>query len=84
MDTSKTFETEGASLLAQSDGCAVWQFRNATGDGTMTTYDVFPGVMLCFNDSIWNAITAALSPTAAYSRSTIAARGGWNTSPETA
>lgn len=50
MDTSKTFETEGASLLAQSDGCAVWQFRNATGDGTMTTYDVFPGVMLCFND----------------------------------
>lgn len=35
MDTSKTFETEGASLLAQSDGCAVWQFRNATGDGTI-------------------------------------------------
>ena len=45
-----TFETQGAVLLAQSDGCAVWQFRNETGDGTMTTYEVFPGVMLSFND----------------------------------
>ncbi len=50
MDTSNTFENEGAILLAQSDGCAVWQFRNETGDGTMTTYDIFPGVMLTFND----------------------------------
>lgn len=37
-------------LLAQGDGCAVWQFRNESGDGTMTVYDVFPGVMLIFND----------------------------------
>lgn len=44
------FEKQGAILLAQSDGCAVWQFRNETGDGTMTTYEVFPGVMLGFND----------------------------------
>lgn len=36
------FEKQGAILLAQSGGCAVWQFRNETGDGTMTTYDVFP------------------------------------------
>lgn len=50
METNKTFEQEGAVLLAQSDGCSVWQFRNDTGDGTMTTYDVCPGVMLCFND----------------------------------
>lgn len=50
MDYSQTFENEGAALLAQSGGCAVWQFRNETGDGTMTAYDVFPGVMLCFND----------------------------------
>lgn len=49
-DQSKTFAEQGAILLAQSDGCAVWQFRNETGDGTMTAYDVFPGVMLCFND----------------------------------
>lgn len=44
------FEKQGAVLLAQSDGCAVWQFRNETGDGTMTAYEVFPGVMLSVND----------------------------------
>ena len=41
---------QGAFLLAQNDGCAVWQFRSGSGDGTMTVYDVFPGVMLSFND----------------------------------
>ena len=50
MNEEKSFQTQGALLLAQSDGCAVWQFRNETGDGTMTTYDVFPGCMLSFND----------------------------------
>ncbi len=44
------FEKQGAILLAQSDGCSVWQFRNETGDDTMTTYEVFPGVILSFND----------------------------------
>lgn len=53
MDSMKepaTFENEGAVLLAQSDGCSVWQFRNETGDGTMTVYDIIPGVVLSFND----------------------------------
>ena len=50
MEHTKPFEREGAVLLAQSDGCAVWQFRNESGEGTMTTYDVFPGVVLSFND----------------------------------
>ncbi len=50
MEHTKAFENEGAALLAQSDGCAVWQFRNETGDGTMTAYSVFPGVILNFND----------------------------------
>ena len=40
----------GALLLARDDGCSVWQFRSESGDGTMTIYDVFPGVMLSFND----------------------------------
>lgn len=39
-----------ACLLAQSDGCSVFQFRNETGEGTITLYDVFPGVMLAYND----------------------------------
>ena len=37
-------------LLAQSDGCSVYQFRNETGEGSMTCYEVFPGAMLSFND----------------------------------
>ena len=50
MTAEKLFEHQGAILLAQSDGCAVWQFRNKTSDGTMTTYEIFSGVMLAFND----------------------------------
>ena len=34
MDTAKLFTAQGAALLVQSDGCAVWQFRNETCDGT--------------------------------------------------
>lgn len=40
----------GALLLAQSEECAVWQFRNESGDGTMTVYSVFDGVALNYND----------------------------------
>ena len=50
MTAEKLLEHQDAILLAQSDGCAVWQFRNETGDGTMTTYEIFSGVMLAFND----------------------------------
>lgn len=48
--STDSFENQGAILLAQSGGCSVWQFRSETGDGTMTVYEVFPGVMLTFND----------------------------------
>ena len=44
------FPAQGAMLLVENDSCAVWQFRNESGEGTMTVYDVFPGVMLSFND----------------------------------
>ncbi|MGN0351010.1 MAG: helix-turn-helix domain-containing protein [Roseburia sp.] len=36
--------------LAESNDCQVYQFRNETGEGTITIYDVFPGVMLAYND----------------------------------
>ena len=35
MDTN-SFEDQGAILLAHSDSCSVWQFRNETGDGKTT------------------------------------------------
>lgn len=36
--------------LAKSDGCSVYQLRNETGEGTITIYEVFPGVTLAYND----------------------------------
>ena len=36
--------------LAENDGCGVYQFRNETGEGTITIYEVFPGVSLSYND----------------------------------
>ena len=47
---SRYWECEDAVPLAESDGCSVFQFRNETGEGTMTMYEVFPGIMLTFND----------------------------------
>lgn len=36
--------------LAESDGCAVYQLKNETGEGTITMYEIFPGVTLSYND----------------------------------
>ncbi|MCD8356957.1 MAG: AraC family transcriptional regulator [Clostridia bacterium] len=36
--------------LVESDGCSVYQFRNESGEGTITIYEVFPGVALAYND----------------------------------
>ena len=36
--------------LAENNGCSVYQFRNETGEGTITIYEVFPGVSLSYND----------------------------------
>lgn len=36
--------------VAESDGCAVYQLKNDTGEGTITMYEVFPGVTLSYND----------------------------------
>ncbi len=46
----KVFDSEQAVLLAESDGCSVYQFRNETGEGSITVYEVFPGVALAYND----------------------------------
>ena len=44
------FHRQGAVLLTRTGDASVWQFRNETGEGTMTTYELFPGVALSFND----------------------------------
>lgn len=50
MKGEELFLQQGASLLAESSGCSVWRFFNESGEGTMTCYDVMPGVMLSYND----------------------------------
>lgn len=49
MDMSVLNFTSQATII-EGDNCAVCQFRNETGDGTITIYEVFPGVMLAYND----------------------------------
>ena len=34
----------------ENDGCSVYQFRNESGEGTITIYEVFSGVALSYND----------------------------------
>lgn len=36
--------------VAQSGGCSVFQLRHSTGEGTITQYEVFPGVTFAYND----------------------------------
>lgn len=68
----------GALLLAQSAECAVWQFRNESGDGTMTVYSVFPGVALNYNDFHMTYFDSGFVSEGGCWRSIIAVRGGWN------
>ncbi len=75
---------QGAVLLAQSDGCTVWQFRNETGEGTMTTYEVFSGVVLSFNDFHMERFDSSYVADRRlfaidHLRSIIAERDAWNT-----
>lgn len=38
------------SLVCQDKNCSIYQVRDRTGEGTMTCYSVFPGVVLNYND----------------------------------
>lgn len=44
------FTDDSGIKLAANDGCSVYQLRNETGEGTITIYEVFPGVILSYND----------------------------------
>lgn len=48
--------------VAESDGCGVYQFRNETGEGAITAYDVFPGVILAYNDFHMNYYDSEYQP----------------------
>lgn len=44
------FQCKQAIALVESDGCSVYKLCNESGEGTITFYDVFPGVTLAYND----------------------------------
>lgn len=45
--TMETYRNEEQmQCLAKSEGCSVFRMENATGEGTIAMYELFPGVML--------------------------------------
>lgn len=60
----KIFINCGDSIrLAESDGCGVYQLRNETGEGTITVYEIFPGVALAYNDFHMRYYDSEFKPT---------------------
>jgi AraC-like DNA-binding protein len=41
---------ESVKLIVENDHCAVYKVEDASGEGLMTCYGVFPGVILMYND----------------------------------
>lgn len=72
-------EEQNTMLLAESDGCAVWQLRNETGEGTVTCYTIFPGVELRFRDLHMTHCVCGKTDDVCGSRSSTAAKGAWPT-----
>lgn len=46
----KVFEADKTEILMKSDSGMMVQFQNETGEGTLTMYEVFPGMILSYND----------------------------------
>ena len=69
---------DDAALLAESNGCSVYQFRNETGEGVMTVYKVFPGVTLSYNDFHMEYYDSVFHPGKEVFCIDTAGRDGWN------
>jgi AraC-like DNA-binding protein len=41
---------KSVKLIVENDRCAVYRVEDASGEGLMTCYEVFPGVILMYND----------------------------------
>ena len=67
------------------NNCHVFRFENETGEGTITAYDIFPGVIVAYNDfhmNYYDSATLHLYRIRMFFVSIIAERGGWNIRPE--
>lgn len=44
------FLSQRMKLLCKDEVCSVYQMKNETGDGTVTHYQVYPGISVMYND----------------------------------
>lgn len=49
------------SLLCQDEHCSIYQVKSETGEGRMTCYPVFPGIVLRYNDFHMEACDAGFA-----------------------
>ena len=47
---------------SDNNNCKIYRFENETGQGTITSYEVFPGVLLAFNDFHMSYYDSAFQP----------------------
>lgn len=47
---------------SDNNNCKIYRFENETGQGTITSYEVFPGVLLAYNDFHMSYYDAAFQP----------------------
>ncbi|KNZ42224.1 helix-turn-helix domain-containing protein [Acetobacterium bakii] len=50
LSQNKTLYGSDVKIITQASNCSVYQFEGETGKGTMTSYAVFPGIELIYND----------------------------------
>lgn len=44
------FAQQHLHLICRDESCSVYQMKNETGDGTVTFYEVYPGIGVMYND----------------------------------
>ena len=47
---------------SDNNNCKIYRFENETGQGTITSYEVFPGVLLAYNDFHMSYYDSAFLP----------------------
>lgn len=53
---------KNVSLVCRDDTCTVYKLQDCTGEGMMTSYEVFPGVQLSYNDFHIERCTSYFKP----------------------
>ncbi len=58
----KLYPGNNVTIARRTEVCTVYQMRDETGEGTMTRYELFPGVDVIFNDFHMQACFSNLQP----------------------